>query len=42
MGKQLPQSGSSLGQSRKPEGKPSGTGISSRYKVYEMVKEWTR
>ena len=27
MGKQLPQSGSSLGQSRKPEGKPSGTGM---------------
>ena len=27
MSKQLPQSGSSLGQSRKPEGKPSGTGI---------------
>ena len=27
MGKQLPQSGSSLGQSRKPQGKATGTGI---------------
>ena len=26
-------------QMNRPEGKATGTGISSRYKVYEMVKE---
>ena len=39
MGKQLPQSGSSLGQSRKPEGKPSGNGIFKHQDTRYMKKK---
>ena len=43
MGKQLPQSGSSLGQNRKPEGNPSGTGMFKHQdQIYTVVKGTVR